>query len=146
MTETTLAVQRLSAEGARILIEGAEEKARDMGVPMCIAVVDESGNLLAFSRMDGSKVVSIQVCQDKAFTAAVARRPTHVYNELCVPGNLLNGLQTSHGGRFSTAAGGFPVVFGDAVVGGIGASSGTADQDMACAQAGVASFDGMSNG
>ncbi len=137
MAEATLTVKRLSAEGARVLIEGAEAKARDIGVPMCIAVVDESGNLLAFSRMDGSKVVSIQVSQDKAFTAAVARRPTHVYNEMCVPGQLLNGLQTSHGGRFSTAAGGFPVVVGDAVVGGIGASSGSAEEDMACVQAGL---------
>jgi uncharacterized protein GlcG (DUF336 family) len=137
MAEATLTVKRLSAEGARVLIEGAELKARDIGVPMCIAVADESGNLLAFSRMDGSKVVSIQLAQDKAFTAAVARRPTHVYNEMCVPGNLLNGIQTSHGGRFSTVGGGYPVVIDDAIVGGIGASSGTADEDMACARAGI---------
>lgn len=140
MGEPTLSVQRLSAEGARILIEGAEQKAREIGVPMCIAVVDESGNLLAFSRMDGSKVVSIQLAQDKAFTAAVARRPTEAYNEACLPGHPLFGIHTSHHGRFSLVAGGYPVVIGDAVVGGIGASSGTAEQDMACARGGIDHF------
>lgn len=135
-----LTIKRLSQDEAQSLIAAAEEKARHIGVPMVIAVVDESGNLIAFSRMDGSKVVSITLAQDKAFTAAIARRPTHFYNEKAVPGSLVNGIQTAFQGRFSTVAGGFPVLHGDDVVGGIGASSGAPDEDMAVAEAGAAAF------
>ena len=65
-----LTIKRLDLADARILIEGAAEKAREIGVPMCIAVVDESGNLVAFERMDGGKITSVTIAQDKAFTAA----------------------------------------------------------------------------
>lgn len=137
-----LTIKRLSQDEANTVVRAAEAKAREIAVPMVIAVADESGNLLAFSRMDGSKVVSITLAQDKAFTAAVARRPTHFYNELAVPGSLLNGIQNAFQGRFSTVAGGFPVIDGDDVVGGIGASSGTPEEDMAVAEAGAAALKG----
>lgn len=141
MTRTaTLSIKRLSYEGARVLLDGAQRKAADIGVPMCIAVVDESGTLIAFSRMDGGKIVGVSIAQDKAYTAAVARRPTHEYNELCVPGNLLFGIHTACDGRFTIVGGGLPVKIDDTVVGGIGASSGTPEQDIACAQAGIDHF------
>jgi uncharacterized protein GlcG (DUF336 family) len=107
---------------------------------MCLAVVDESGTLVAFSRMDGGKIVSVSIAQDKAYTAAVARRPTHEYNELCVPGNLVFGIHTACDGRFTIMGGGLPVKIDDTVIGGIGASSGTPDEDIACAQAGIDHF------
>jgi uncharacterized protein GlcG (DUF336 family) len=107
---------------------------------MCVAVTDESGNLIAFARMDGSKVLSVQLAQDKAFSAAISRRPTHDYNARAVPGNLTFGIQSAHGGRFTTVGGGVPVEIGGAVVGGIGCSSGTPEQDRACAEAGVRAF------
>lgn len=141
MTRTaTLSIKRLSYEGARVLLDGAQRKAADIGVPMCFAVVDESGTLIAFSRMDGGKIVGVSIAQDKAYTAAVARRPTHEYNELCVPGNLLFGIHTACDGRFTIVGGGLPVKIDDTVVGGIGASSGTPEQDIACAQAGIDHF------
>ena len=59
-----LTIKRLSLSDAEILIEGAKRKADEIGVPMCIAVVDESGNLIAFERMDGGKAHSIQVAQN----------------------------------------------------------------------------------
>ncbi len=65
-----LTIKRLSREDASLLIEGAEKKPREIGVPICIAVVDESGNLISFSRMDGGKVTSIDIAITKAFTAA----------------------------------------------------------------------------
>lgn len=132
-----LDIKRLSQNEALQLIAGAEAKAREIGVPMCIAVVDESGNLIAFSRMDGSKVLSVSLCQDKAFSAAVSKRGTHEYNELCQPGSLTFGIHTSAGGRFTVVGGGLPVIVGEDVVGGIGCSSGTAVQDRECAQAGI---------
>lgn len=132
-----LSIKRLSQQGALSLIAGAEAKSREIGVPMCIAVTDESGNLIAFSRMDGSKVLSISLSQDKAYTAAISRRGTHEYNELCQPGSLVFGIHTSSGGRFSIVGGGLPVFDGDDVVGGVGCSSGTPEQDRECAQAAI---------
>lgn len=136
-----LSIKRLDQADARLLIEGAAAKARDIGVPMCIAVTDESGNLLAFERMDGGKITSITVAQDKAFTAAAARKATHEYNQACVPGNLVFGIHTSMGGRLCVVGGGLPVVVDGEVVGGIGLSSGTPQQDMDCAQAGIDHFE-----
>lgn len=135
-----LTVNRLDQQDASLLIEGAKQKADEVGVPMCIAIVDESGNLVAFERMDGGKITSVTIAQDKAFTAAAARKATHEYNEKCVPGSLVFGIHTSLGGRLCVVGGGLPVSVDGEVVGGIGLSSGTPDQDMTCAQAGIDHF------
>ena len=135
-----LSIPRLSIEDADLLIAGAEERAFEIGVPMCIAVTCESGNLIAFRRMDGSKVLSVTLARDKAFTSAISRRPTADYNALAVPGSLVNGIQTSFHGQFCTVGGGIPVTVDGDVVGGIGCSSGTPDQDADCAEAGLAHF------
>ncbi len=135
-----LTIKRLSIEDALQLIAGARAKARQISVPMCIAVSDESGNLIAFERMDGGKSSSVMVAQDKAFTAGAARKATHEYNAVCVPGNLAFGIHTEHGGRLSTVGGGLPVYSEEVVVGGIGVSSGTPQQDLECAQAAVEFF------
>lgn len=135
-----ISIQRLSIKDASLLIEGARNKANEIGVPMCIAVTDESGNLLAFERMDNGKVHSITISQDKAFTASVARKATHEYNDICVPGNLAFGLHTECGGRISIVGGGMPVQVGTDFVGGIGVSSGTPRQDMDVALAAIDYF------
>lgn len=135
-----LSIPRLDHNDAQTLIAGARAKAQEIEVPMCIAIMDESGNLIAFERMDGGKITSITIAQDKAFTAAAARRATHDYNKVCVPGNLAFGIHTEVGGRISTVGGGLPVEVNGQVVGGIGVSSGTPEQDMACAQAGLDHF------
>jgi uncharacterized protein GlcG (DUF336 family) len=135
-----LTIKRLSHQDARILIEGARLKAQAIGIPMSIAVTDESGVLIAFERMDGGKTSSVVVAQDKAFTAAAARKATHEYNAVCVPGSLAFGIHTEHGGRLSIVGGGLPVYDKDEVVGGIGISSGTPQQDLDCAQAAVEHF------
>jgi uncharacterized protein GlcG (DUF336 family) len=132
-----LVIQRLSVSEARVAIAGARDRALEIGVPMCIAVVDESGTLIAFERMDGGKVHSVQVSIDKAFTAASTRRGTHEYNALCVPGELTFGIHTALGGRLCIVGGGSPIVIEGVTVGGIGVSSGTPQQDMLCAEAGL---------
>ena len=76
-------IKRLSLADAQKLIKGAKRKAKRIDVPMCIAVADESGNLIAFERMDGAKILSVGLSADKAFTAAISKRPTHEYNEIC---------------------------------------------------------------
>lgn len=136
-----LTVKRLDLADARILIEGAARRAREIGVPMCIAIVDESGNLIAFERMDGGKITSVTIAQDKAFTAAAAKKATHDYNAANVPGKLAFGIHTEVGGRVSSVGGGLPVLVDGEVVGGIGLSSGTPQQDMDCAQAGIDHFE-----
>ncbi|WP_394170004.1 heme-binding protein [Saccharospirillum alexandrii] len=128
-----LDIKRLGIDDAGQLIEGARQHANDIGVPMCIAVVDESGNLIAFERMNGGKISSIGVAQNKAYTAGAARKATHEYNAACVPGNLVFGIHT----QLSVVGGGLPVWVGGDCVGGIGLSSGTPEQDLACAQAGI---------
>ena len=125
-----LTVKRLDLADARILIEGAAEKAREIGVPMCIAITDESGNLIAFERMDGGKITSVTIAQDKSFTASAAKKATHDYNAVNVPGKLAFGIHTEVGGRISSVGGGLPVMVDGEVVGGIGISSGTPQQDM----------------
>lgn len=135
-----LTVNRLDRQDARLLIEGARHQAEQIGVPMCIAIVDESGTLLAFERMDGGKITSVTLAQDKAFTAAAARKATHEYNAQCVPGKLVFGIHTALGGRLCVVGGGLPVSVDGEVVGGIGLSSGTPDQDLTCARAGIDHF------
>ena len=136
-----LNIKRLSNDEAKLMIAAAEKKSTQMGIPMCIAVADESGNLLAFSRMDGGKVSSISIAIDKAFTASAAKNPTSFYNEVCRPGSPTFGIHTSNQGHFSIIGGGLPVKSGSATVGGIGASSGTPTQDIEVAQAGITALE-----
>lgn len=133
-------VTRLDIEDARILIAGAAEKSREIGVPMCIAITDESGQLIAFERMDGGKVTSTTIAIDKAFTAAGAKRATHDYGAVSQPGKPAYGINSAIGGRLMVVGGGLPVIVDGEVVGAIGISSGTPDQDLACAQAGIDAF------
>ena len=136
-----LTIKRLSIDEAKLMITASEKKSDKIGIPMCIAVTDESGNLLAFSRMDGGKVSSISIAIDKAFTASAAKNPTAFYNEMCRPGSPTFGIHTSNQGHFSIIGGGLPVKSGSAIVGGIGASSGTPAQDIEVAEAGLAALE-----
>lgn len=135
-----LTIPRLSIAEAKILIEGARRKSEDMGIPMCIAVCDESGHLIAFDRMDGGKISSISIAIDKAYTAAVARKPTQVYGNLCQPGQPTFGIHITNDGHFSIIGGGLPVTVDGVIVGGIGLSSGTALEDVEVAEAAVEYF------
>jgi uncharacterized protein GlcG (DUF336 family) len=135
-----LTIKRLSLEDARVLIAGARARATEIGVPMCIAICDESGQLIAFERMDGGKVTSTIIAQDKAYTAAGAKRTTESYGIASQPGSPAYGINSAIGGRLLVVAGGLPVLVDGQVVGSIGLSSGTPAQDSECAQAGIDSF------
>lgn len=135
-----LKITRLDIADARILIAGASEKAREIGVPMCIAITDESGNLIAFERMDGGKVTSTTIAIDKAFTAAGAKKATHDYGTASQPGAPAYGIASAIGGRLMVVGGGLPVIVNGEVVGGIGVSSGTPAQDREVAEAGIEAF------
>lgn len=135
-----ITVNRLDISDARILIAGARAKADEIGVPMCIAITDEGGNLVAFERMDGGKVTSSTIAMDKAFTAAGARKATHEYGAASQPGSPAYGISSAIGGRLMVVGGGLPVEVDGACVGGIGVSSGTPAQDQEVAQAGIDVF------
>ncbi len=125
----------LTAEGAATALAAAVAKASDIGVPMCIAVVDAGGHLLAFTRMDGARIPSITIAQTKAFSAATRRRPTGAD----VGGDALNGIRIAiaSGGRVTNVGGGLPIEVDGQTIGAVGVSSGTSDEDTIVAQAGV---------
>ncbi|MEP3441875.1 MAG: heme-binding protein [Sulfitobacter sp.] len=132
-----LTLRRLDNADAARMINGARAKAEEIGVPMCIAITDESSNLMAFLRMDGGKVPSSTIAIDKAYTAAGTRKCTHELAEPSMPGNPVYGLTSTVGGRMVVIAGGVPVFADGVVIGAIGVSSGTPAQDLAVAEAGV---------
>jgi uncharacterized protein GlcG (DUF336 family) len=135
-----LTINRISSAEAQVLVDGARHKSAEMGIPMCIAVCDESGHLVDFERMDGGKITSISIAIDKAFTGATARKGTHIYNELCQPGKPTFGIHITNGGRFSVIGGGLPVTVNGQIIGGVGISSGTAHEDLIVAEAALAYF------
>ncbi len=128
---------RLTLNDARIILEGCETKAREIGVDMDIAVVDDGGHLLAFVRMDGARLTSIDVSINKAFTAACARRGTHEYAAMAGPGGPAFGMHASNQGRFMIVGGGLPIFCNGMIAGGVGCSSGSPEQDREVAQAGI---------
>ncbi len=127
----------LTLAGARTILEGALAEAATIGVPMDIAVVDAGGHLLAFYRMEGAKITSIDVAINKAFTAAGTRRSTHEYAEIAGAGGPAFGIHVSNQGRFMIFGGGVPIVIDDQCIGGVGCSSGSAEQDRLVAEAGL---------
>ena len=132
---------KLTHQGARAITEAAEAKAREIGVPQCIAVVDDGGHLLAFSRMDGGKISSVRVAITKAVSAATRRSPTGPMPSAQEVSVLLSiGLPLAAGGNVTPIRGGLPIVADSQVVGGIGVSSGTEQQDVDCAEAGLAAL------
>ena len=135
----TLSKASITSEGALEAIRAAESKAAEIGVPMCIAVVDESGVLKGFSRMDGAALLSVDIAQDKAYTAVSFGIPTHGWFDFIKDDPpLLHGIVKTP--RLIVFGGGYPLRVGEAVVGAIGVSGGHYEQDMVVAQAGVAAL------
>jgi uncharacterized protein GlcG (DUF336 family) len=132
---------QVDLETAKRMLDAAERKAEELGVGMCIAVVDEGANLVAFRRMKGGLLGSVSISQEKAYTAAALEDATEDLAEVAQPESSLYGIETDDGGRFVVYGGGIPLTDGDEVVGAIGASSGTIEEDVATAQAGVDAFD-----
>jgi uncharacterized protein GlcG (DUF336 family) len=122
---------------AQRAIDAACSKAEEMGVAMAIAVVNESGVLTAFIRMDNSELVAVPLAEDKAYTALVNRMSTLDLGAQCQPGGPLYGLQYNLGGRMVIFPGGVPVWRDGKLIGAVGASGGAVDQDHACALAGA---------
>src|SRR5258707_7897797 len=125
---------------ARLLIEAAIEKAKQIGQPMNIAIVDAGANLAAFVRMDGAWLGSIDIAINKAFTAKAFDISTLELGRNSQPGNQFFGIHQSNRGRVMIFAGGIPIKVKGQIVGAIGVSGGSGEQDQAVAAAGAAAF------
>jgi glc operon protein GlcG len=127
----------LTAAGARAVLDAALAEAERLGVPECVAVVDAGGHLLAFGRSDGARTASISIALTKATSAATRKRATADEGG----GDLLATIRSALAAdRLTGIGGGIPLVVDDQVVGGVGVSSGTIDEDTIVARAGVAAL------
>src|SRR5918995_6696542 len=140
MVEAAKTKETITLEEARRGIDGAERKAEEIGQPMDIAVVDAGGNLKAHVRMDGAFVGSITISINKAYTAIAFQQQTAHLQEDTRPGGPIFGLSDAHGGGLVVFPGGIPLVRDGEIVGAIGVSTGTVEQDQEVAEAGAASF------
>ena len=128
---------KLTHEGALKMLHAGIAKALEMKQPQCITITDDGGHLLAFVRMDGAKVLSIDSSRKKALTAASGRAPS---GEANVANEIKLAFATE--GKLTNLKGGLPVVVEGHVIGAIGVGSGTGEQDLEVAKAMVAAMPG----
>jgi uncharacterized protein GlcG (DUF336 family) len=126
---------------ANEIIEAAIKKAKEIKQPMCIAVVDEGGNMVSRMRMDGGCLGSIDISLHKAYTARAFNGTTKELAANSQPGCQFYGIHVSNIGKIMIFAGGIPLDFNGKIVGAIGVSSGSEVQDVTVAEAGVAAFE-----
>jgi len=132
----------ISAAEAKEVLQAAEAKAAEIGIPVVIVVVDDAGDLKAMLRMDGTPKVAIQWAIDKAITAASFRAPTHALAQAMegAPSSAIASVMAQPHATLAPA--GYPLVIDGMVTGAIGASGGTPEQDQVVAQAGAAALGG----
>lgn len=126
----------ITADLAQLMIDAAVKKAIKIDKPMVIAILDESGHLKAFRRMDNAALISIEVAQNKAYSA-LANAWGHATHEIYdhIKKNPATLVGIPHIPRYTVFGGGFPIKIDDQVIGGIGISGGNVDQDITVAKA-----------
>lgn len=130
----------VSLEDARRVIAAAEKKATEIGQPMNIAVADAGGNLVAHVRMDNAWMGSIDISIKKAFTSRAFDITTKDLAKYSQSGDQFFGIHASNNGKIMIFAGGIPLKRDGKVVGAIGVSGGSGDQDHSVAEAGAKAF------
>jgi uncharacterized protein GlcG (DUF336 family) len=133
-------IDSVSLADARRIIAAGEAKAREVGQPMNIAVVDAGGNLVSHVRMDGAWIGSIDISINKAFTSRAFDITTKDLATHSQSGGQFFGIHASNGGRIVVFAGGLPLKKGNQVVGAVGVSGGSGEQDHAVALAAAAAL------
>ena len=129
----------LSLSTAQKVVDAAIEKANEIGQPMNIAVVDDGGHLVAFARMDGAIKASIDISIRKARTSILMNLPTSALMDVAQPGGELYGLEQLSGGMV-LFGGGLLLERDGEVIGAIGVSAGSVEQDVKVAEAGVSAL------
>ena len=130
----------VTLEDARRVIAAAEKKAEEIGQPMNIAVADVGGNLVAHVRMDGAWLGSVDISIKKAWTSRAFDIATKDLAEHSQSGGQFSGINASNDGKVMIFAGGIPLKQGGKVVGAIGVSGGSGEQDHQVAEAGMEVF------
>jgi uncharacterized protein GlcG (DUF336 family) len=130
----------LTMDKALLIIEAAIEEAKKIGQPMNLAIVDAGANLMAFMRMDGAWLGSIDIAINKAFTERAFDIPTLELGRNSQPGDQFFGIHASNHGRVMIFAGGIPIRVNGQVAGAVGVSGGSGEQDQAVAKAAVAAL------
>ena len=120
----------LTLKAATTLLKAAKAAARERSVSISVAVVDQGGQLVAFERMDGADLITISLAQDKAWTALTNRMPTRDLGPLVQPGAEFYGYESIGRGRTIVFAGGMPIELDGVLVGGVGVSGGSVEQDQ----------------
>ncbi len=133
--------QEMTLSAAKELIGAVLEKAREMGVKAVVAVSDAGGNLIALERMDDAFIASLDIAINKAFTVTSLKMPTKVLATLAAPGGSLYGIQFTNHNRIVIFGGGEPLMYCGKVVGGLGVSGGTAEEDTALGEYGKSYFE-----
>lgn len=131
----------VSADVAESILAAAEEKATEIEVPMCIAVFDDGANLVAFRRMDDALLASIDIAQNKAYSAVSLKMPTHELANASQPNESLFGIHSTNDDRIVIFGGGYPLRVDGDVVGAVGVSGGAVEEDRTVAEAGVEDFE-----
>jgi len=139
-SEKSTKTPNVSLEAARKVIRAGQEKAKEIGQPMNIAVVDAGANLVAFERMEDAWLGSIDIAINKAFTARAFDIETKALGENSQSGDQFFGIHASNHGRVMIFAGGVPLKNGGQVVGAVGVSGGSGKQDQAVAEAAARAF------
>lgn len=132
--------KELSLEIVKAMAKAAEEKALEINVPVVISAVDKGANLMLMHRMEDAFVTSIDISINKAFTSACLKQGTHEIVDAVQPGASLYGLQLTNNARIVPFGGGLPIIVDGSVVGAVGVSGGTVEEDMLIAQAAVDAF------
>jgi len=131
-----IAARTIGLDAASRIVDAAVKHAESLGVAVCVAVADRAGHLLAYGRMDGAPLLSGQIAQDKAYTVAAFGLPTHAWFDLIKDEPaLLHGIVKTD--RLVVFGGGVPVEADGELVGAVGVSGGSAEQDRSIATAGA---------
>lgn len=127
---------------AQPLVDAALARAAELQVPISVSVVDRTRELVSFARQPGAPIFTAKVATGKAYTAASLSVPTHVTQQFTHSGGPFYGLESLGGGVISTIPGGIPLMRDGAVVGAVGVSGGSAEEDLDIAQAAADRFEG----
>lgn len=130
----------MTLAAARRMIDAVEATARELRVALSVAVVDAGDQLVAFARMDGADLVSIELARNKAFSALMNRMPTRDLAPVVQPGTEFYGYDSLAGGRMVVFAGGMPLERNGVLVGAVGVSGGSSEEDQRAADAAVSVF------
>ena len=132
--------ESITLEEAKRMLTAAEAHARALGIAYNIAIVDAGAHLVAFSRQDGALIGSIDLAIDKAVTARIFDQSTAHLATLAQSGQPLYGIQQTNAGKVVIFGGGIPIRIGQTIIGAVGASAGTVEQDIEVAQAAIAAL------